>query len=44
MLVDEHRKLLGAMRSRSEQEALELVRSHLEDAVNDLTGKERPHP
>jgi DNA-binding GntR family transcriptional regulator len=40
-LVDEHRKLLGAMRSRSEQEALELVRSHLEDAVNDLTGKER---
>jgi len=41
MLVDEHRKLLGAMRSRSEQEALELVRSHLEDAVNDLTGKER---
>lgn len=40
-LVDEHRKLLAAMRSGSEQEALELVRSHLEDAVNDLTGKEQ---
>lgn len=43
-LVDEHRKLLAAMRSGSEQEALELVRSHLQDAVNDLTGKEQSRP
>jgi DNA-binding GntR family transcriptional regulator len=43
-LVDEHRRLLAAMRSGSEQEALTLVRSHLEDAVNDLTGKEQSRP
>jgi DNA-binding GntR family transcriptional regulator len=44
MLVDEHRKLLDAMRTGSEQEVLELVHSHLEDAVNDLTGKNQPSP
>jgi len=43
-LVDEHRKLLAAMRSGSEQEALQLVRSHLEDAVDDLTAKEQSRP
>jgi DNA-binding GntR family transcriptional regulator len=43
-LVDEHRNLLAAMRSGNEQEALTLVRSHLEDAVNDLTGKEQSRP
>ncbi len=43
-LVDEHRKLLAAMRSGSEQGALTLVRSHLEDAVNDLTGNEQFRP
>jgi DNA-binding GntR family transcriptional regulator len=43
-LVDEHRKLLAAMRSGSEQEALQLVRSHLEDAVDDLTAKEQSSP
>ena len=43
-LVDEHKKLLAAMRSGSEQEALQLVRSHLEDAVDDLTAKEQSSP
>lgn len=37
-LVEEHRSLLAAMRRGDEREVAGLVRAHLQDAVDDLTG------